>query len=226
MSAFREQITDFTRQLGAMAAKQLADLAKAETAKILAAQTARRGIAPGIETAVDGDRSKSIDQVKPGGTIFEQFDYRREIVQVCFDELRARSPRSALEKAEGHYADKHYVLLDGQPLAPLTLPTQEQLWATQVVMISNPQPYARRLEVGRTVRQVEPHIFEGAMLAVRREYGPVAKFDFKYIDLSDAYVLKTNTFRTGRNGRSTASLRRDRSRGAAIQYPAIVIARS
>jgi hypothetical protein len=68
------------------------------------------------------------------------------------------------------------------------------------------------------VRQVEPHIFEGAMMAVRRVYSSIAYIDFTYVDLENPYVAVTNRFR--RRERE-----RDRGRGVAIRYPAITIER-
>lgn len=207
MPAFEREFTVFVNALNQEASKAVAAAARNGVAQIVGEQAARRGINPGIVSAVDGDRNKKFEDVRPDGQIIVLFDYLPEIVTAIFEELRARSPIGPSEG--GHYRNEHFAQLDGIGLQPLTVPTAEQAAKATRITVTNPMPYARKLEVGTTrdggsfVVQVNPHIYESAMAVVRREFSGVAKISFNYVDLQGAYV----------------------SKGKAIRYPAIHIDR-
>lgn len=187
--AFNQIFTLHVKSLGPAASEELAKAAHEMESKILREQTARRGIEPYHIDVVDGDRGKPFEAVRPDGRIDILFDYRSEIVAACFEELRARSP-----VVSGAYRDSHFAQLDGKGLPPLTVPSADQIKSVSTIVVTNPLPYSRKLEVGLTeggspfVKQVEPHIFESAMKAVRSEFGAVAKIKFTFVDLEGAYV--------------------------------------
>jgi hypothetical protein len=58
---------------------------------------------------------------------------------------------------------------------------------TREVVISNPVPYARKIEIGKTrsgrpfVIQVPPRIYERAAMALRSKYRNVASIRFTYM---------------------------------------------
>lgn len=219
--AFVKEFRLHTDKLNKAAAEQLARMAREGEARIISDQRARKGIDPGHIEAVDGVQGRPFEEVKPGGMIVANFDYRSEIVAACFDELKARSP-----VVSGEYIKNHFCIIDGKGLPPLTVPTAAQVAAADRIYVTNPMHYARRLEVGLTedgqpfVKQVDPHIFEAATEAVADVYGKSAYIWFTYIDLENAYVLKFDNARELRRRRKAYGNHRA---GSAVQYPAILI---
>jgi hypothetical protein len=197
--AFEKEFTVFVNALNKEASKAVAQAARDGQKEITGEQQTRRGVAPGVISAVDGDQSKKFEDVRPDGQIILLFNYGPEIVKAAFEELVARSPIGPAEG--GHYRDEHFVQLDGTGLAPMTVPTAEQLAKVSRIVITNPMPYARKLEVGVTqsggpfVKDVNPHIFESVMQIIRREFNAAAKISFNYVDLASAYVSKAGTMR-------------------------------
>lgn len=224
MPAWQREFQVFVDSINAEASKQIAAAARQGQADIVAQESARRGIQPGVTGVVDGTRGKDFDQVRPDGQIVLLFDYFPEIAAALFAELKARSPKGPT----GAYESKHFAMVDGQPLAPLTLPQRDVAKDAQQMVITNPMRYARRLEVGKTegggtyIKNAKPYIFESAMQAVRREFRNVANFDFTYIDLPEGEQAYTT--------RKTAPKRkakRSRQHGAyTIQFPAITVDRA
>ena len=222
MPGFDETFTVFVKSLGkqasqAMAAKAMEVQANAETAG-----TTLGGAKPGTYRYVDGVLGAPLENVRPTGSIVLQFDHRPSAVAALFAALRARSPSDS-----GRYRDAHFALLDGVAMDPLEHPSAAELVGVRRVTLSNPQPYARRLEIaldksGRPfVKQVLPRIFESAMIAVRPVFAGLLRMDFTYIDLSGAYVATTNMFR--RRNKSGRFRDKDRGKGISIRYPAITI---
>jgi hypothetical protein len=199
MPAFQQDFILFRKALDAEASRAVAQAARDGERDIKADQATRRGIAPGVVSAVDGVQGRAYEAVKPNGVIVELFDYRAEIVYACFQELVARSPIGPEEG--GHYRNEHFAMLDGAGLQPMTVATAQQLANVARITITNTMPYARKLEVGVTkdgspfVHSGEPHIYESAMQPVRREFGGVAKISFGYADLANAYVGKHGQMR-------------------------------
>lgn len=216
MGAFQTDIQVFVDAMGPAAAEMLRQAAQDEEDKVEADQSSRRGIRPFTHIAVDGIAVTGFQSVKATSIVFEYWDYRAEIIKACFEELRHRSPVQS-----GTYRDSFYASLDGQDLEPLVVPQPAQLANVTEVIITNPVPYARRLEVGLTksgaafVKQVDPHIVESAMQVVRKEFGSVAKFDFAFVDRVAGY--RNRTAFGSRHGR------RSRGVGSAVRYPAILI---
>lgn len=218
MGSFQSGVTVFVKDLGPQASALLAEAAIEERTKVENEQAGRRGIKPWTSWAVDGVADAPFENVKPNGVIVEYWDYRSEIVYACFRELLARSPRGP--EAGGHYRDNFVALLDGIGLPPLVTPTAAQLRGVTEIIITNTTPYARRLEVALTksgrafVQQVEPHIVQSAMMAVRQEFSVVATFEFNYVERGNAYIRRTN-FKRGSGHKGGA--------GLAVTYPAIII---
>jgi len=219
--AFNQAFRIHVKSIGPAASQELARAARSGETTILRDQTVRRGIIPGHTEAVDGQRGRPFESVKPDGQIVAVFDYRAEIVAACFEELRARSP-----VVSGDFRDSHFCQLDGQGLPPLTVPTAQQVKAVTMITVTNPLPYARKLEVGLTeggapfVKQVDPHIFESAAVAVKREFAGVARIKFSYVDLEGAYVpVAARAARRAVLGGARVAKRATQ----AIRYPAIFI---
>lgn len=212
MPAFQQDFILFRRALDAEASRVVAQAAREGERDIKADQASRRGVAPGVVSAVDGVQGRSYESVKPDGVIALLFDYRAEIVAALFSELVARSPIGPEEG--GHYRNEHFAMLDGTGLTPLSVPSAEQLAGVSRVTLTNTMPYARKLEVGVTkdgspfILHGEPHIFQSAMAPVQREFSGVAKFSFGFVDLTNAPTVR------GSSGKR-----------ALLRYPAIHIDR-
>jgi hypothetical protein len=197
--AFEKEFTVFVDALNKDASLKIAQAAREGQREITGQQTGRRGLAPGVISAVDGDQGKKFEQVRPDGQIVLLFSYLPEIIYAGFQELVARSPIGPAEG--GHYRDEHFVQLDGAGLAPMTVPTAEQVAKVTRATLTNPMPYSRKLEVGITrdgspfVEDVEPHIYESVAAILRREWSGAAKITFGYVDLAGAHVSKGKAVR-------------------------------
>lgn len=148
-------------------------------ARIMGEATARVGYAPQWEAYANRSGNANLDSVILPGPIVYRYRYFTEIAEVVLAALQRLSPvRSGL------YAKSHTIYVDGTPVAraPRTL--------TQEIIISNPVPYARKLEIGKTksgrafVIQVPNRIYERVASALRSRYGKVAKVKFAYIRIA------------------------------------------
>jgi hypothetical protein len=163
----------------------------------------------GYRQIVDGIEGATLTAVKPDGVIVFAWQYLGAVVQEIRAALIARSPRDT-----GEYIAGIVTLVDGHEGDPEAIDSE----AREVQIVAT-VPYARRLEVGKRkdgspfVVQVAPHIVEETAIVGRRLYGDLAMITFGYVDLSDAYALRT-----------AASHRRVRGRLVTdVRYPAITI---
>lgn len=231
LAALRQTVTvDWPRAAEQQARMALLKIAREGHAKTLAEQARRAGIAPDFEAFANQPGNSNLDSVKLPGPIIYRYDYRREIVAVALEALRRASPRKS-----GRYAESHTIYLNGIAVdrLPARLNRGDEIW------ISNPVPYARRLEVGKTkagrdfVIRVKPRIYESVVKApvnLRGRYGNAAKVEFDYIDIPGAWVIKgrlTSHYQTrGKSGKGELRQRkRQQSRriGQKIRAPAIII---
>jgi hypothetical protein len=80
------------------------------------------------------------------------------------------------------------------------------------LILTNDQPYSRKIEIGRMVMRVPPGIVEDTRQAVMRRFGNVIQAQKRFIPLAGAYTLKTSSGR-----------RKDRQAGRELSYPALVV---
>lgn len=192
--------------------------------KIMQSQTARAGVPPDFIDYANTPGNTDLNSVTLPGPIVFKYKYLREICEVALDELRRASPVDS-----GEYVRSHTLFIDGAAVEvfPPGYPKFTE------VMISNPVPYARKLEVGKTesgrafVIQVEPHIYERVVDNVLKpRYGNVAKISFGFASLPDAYRLKfdqvSRRFKGG-VGRISRRIKPDRAAGSAVTAPTIFI---
>ena len=163
----------------------------------------------GYRQIVDGAEGAPLTDVRPDGVIVFAWQYLGEVVQDTYGALVNRSPRDT-----GAYIGGILVIADGQETTAENLPTD-----AQEVLIVASVPYARRLEVGKRksggsfVVQVASHIVEETAIVARQLYGDLAAITFTYVDLSNAYALRTAASHRRRHGRLVTD----------VQYPAIRI---
>jgi hypothetical protein len=229
LQSFRRRVTiDFPARAREAAQKRLVQVARQGHARIMAEQTARSGIAPDWDAYANTPGNPNLDSVVLPGPIVFRYRYHREIIVAALDMLRQASPVQS-----GKYRNSHTLFIDFQAVKAIP----ERLVAGQDVMISNPVPYARRLEVGKRtdgrpfVFQVDPHIYERVAYDLKAKFGRVARIEFTYADLPGAWVIKgrlpqrywtTRAARTA-SGRKAVFRKRYQKAGSKVRAPAIVI---
>jgi len=165
------------------------------------------------QTFVNGRAGVAEEQVKLPGPITYVFNWLDPVVHFAVSYLRARSP-----KQSGLYRASFFVMVNGARIRPGTpIPPDAE------VIVTNDQPYARKIDVGAMKMSVPPHLFNDASNAVKNEFKGVVKVTVKYIGLSNGYVLRRSTRRhshTGHVGVRQDSFARG---GEQINYPALVI---
>lgn len=167
----------------------------------------------GFVRTVDGAVGAPEEAVKPDGLIV--YDYQRLdiVVQFALDTLRTLSPHRS-----GAYQEAHTVMINHAAVSPpyAISPTDE-------VMIVNPEPYARKIEVGHMHMLVPgtDRVYQQAKQVIDRTYQELVETEFTYVDLPDAQNL-AGRFSPGVQPQSRVRLQKDTRRGAAPQFPALI----
>jgi hypothetical protein len=226
-------------------AAQLAAFAKSE----LAAAIQRGDASPPYETVVNGRVGAAEESVIPPGPIVYVFSGGNlwpAVIGFALDYLQRRSPvdsgdyrNSFVVIADGRIKGGSYAgvyrraLLGGKVQGPTDIP------ASAKVIITNTQPYTRKIEMGAMRMSVPPGLFKDAESAVAGEYGEVVSVSTQFLRLHSGiapdlpYILK-GAGRVGRAvrsrqssayraGRSTLTLRRDSRAGQPLTYPSLVL---
>jgi hypothetical protein len=175
----------------------------AKTARAALAKAQAAGEAPAnYVRSVNGRIGAAEESVVPPGPIVYSFQWWPEIVTYALAFAEARSP-----VLSGRFKASWFVLVNGSQVTDF----DEILFDAEVIL-TNDQPYARKLEIGRIRARVPPGIVEDTVSAVRRRFGDIISAQRKFINLAGAYRLKTSSGR-----------RRDRQVGRVISYPAAVM---
>jgi hypothetical protein len=172
-------------------------LEPAQIAKVLA-DFARKGLAEALEdgsgsprykTIVNGRVGASEDTVSPPGPIVYQFDWLLGVKAYALSFLEQRAPIES-----GHYRRSFVAMANGRVLGPDDEPP-----IGAELIITNPVPYSRKIEVGAMRRmRVPPGVFEAARQGINRRYGNLVKCELQYLALPGAWRLKTGSRRKGR----------------------------
>lgn len=234
LAAFRRTITvDWPQATAANAKDLLLRTARKGHADIMATGAARAGFTPDFEAYANSPGNPNLDGVTLPGPIVFNYDYRREIVEWALGALYKASPIQS-----GEYVASHTIYVDGQPVDALPDPLPQGAR----IMLANPVPYARRLEVGKTkagrdfVLQVEPRIYERVAKGVLMpRFGTLAKISYGYADLPNAHTIKgglsshyqtsERRLRRGKLGPAGALKlkKRNQRTGSTVKAPAIFI---
>lgn len=102
----------------------------------------------------------------------------QDVVDFALQTLRERSPvGSGDDEHPGLYRDSHIVFLNGRVVQGGDVGAFRP---GDQINISNPVPYARKIEIGRLTMSVPPHIYEDAAAIVGGRFGnrAVVKFTF------------------------------------------------
>lgn len=220
--AIRKKITiDWPRIQDEQAKKLLIRTAKEGNAETLREQRQRNGYTPDFIAYANTPSNTNIDAVIIPGPIVFTYRYHREIISEALRELRAASPF-----VSGDYIRSHLLFVNGVQFDELP-----QVKSGDVVMIANTQPYARRLEIGKTksgrafILQVPDRIYERVARNLKSRYRQVAQITFGYTDLPGSFIARGKLSPTygvmGKGG--SVSQRARRQRTGAIRYPSIKI---
>ena len=188
------------------------------------AQTEMRQGGGKAEVYANRPGNTNLESVVLPGPIVAIFDSRRRIAIEALDLLRQASPVQS-----GRYRNAHMILLNGAQVSELPA----ALKATDRIVIVNPVPYARRIEIGKTeagrdfVMQVPNRIYERvAKSKLMPKYRNVARIQFNYIELTGAATIKGKlgaTYAVKTKAGRTVQRKRRQQTGKAVMAPAIFI---
>jgi hypothetical protein len=181
---------------------RLAQYAKQELAKALA-----EGASQTYDRYVNGRIGAVEESVQAPGPIVYVFTNWPLIINTALEELRKRAPRRS-----GRYAASFIVLADQKLVTDY-----RNIPAGAEVIITNTQPYVRRIEVGAN-RSKGKRMFDQTKNVLNRRFKEAFRSETRFLDIQSGvapgvpYVLKYS-----------AGRRRDRQAGMPISYPAVVI---
>jgi hypothetical protein len=183
---------------------------------------ATQGLEPTWEAYANSPGNSDLQSVRLPGPIVYNYRYLSELIQFALDELYRQSPA-----VSGAYRDSHAIYVNDQPQGhtiPKTINRGDRIY------ISNPVPYARRLEVGRTesgrafLISVPNRIYSRVTELTKAEGKGRAKVSMRFVDIG-AWTLKADQpsrYRTTRGTYRTSPRQRlDRVTGSAVTSPAI-----
>jgi hypothetical protein len=130
--------------------------------------------------------------------IIFRYGAMQDVVDFALAILRDRSPvGSNGDKHPGLYRDSHKVFLNGHVVEDVSG------WRPgDQINISNPVPYARKIEAGRGKMTVPGHVYEDAALIVAGRFGNKAavRFTFMPVRFGDvqAFAAFSRRIRPGR----------------------------
>jgi hypothetical protein len=180
IQAFRRTITvEWPKQWNAAGKEVLLREARKMHAEIMNDARRQSGYFPQWEAYANRPGNRNLESVILPGPIVYLYRYATEVVENAITVLQRISPvRSGL------YAKSHTIYVDGHEVA--RAPTD----ITREVVISNPVPYARKIEIGKTrsgrpfVIQVPNRIYERTARALQQKYRNVATVKFTYMAIA------------------------------------------
>ncbi|MCE7028937.1 hypothetical protein [Jiella avicenniae] len=184
-------------------AQRLAETAQAEIDRAKEINRRAFGADAKHEITVDGRRGAPVQSVRPGGIVFAEWHFMREVLVYIGEQLLQASP-----VLTGRYSRSHILLVDGvEHLTTDDLPED----AGEYVFL-NTQPYSRKIEGagGRPPLsdQAPDGVFEVIAGMAHHRFGNIADIRFGWRALADA------------PGQSTASKRKAER---ASRTPAIIV---
>jgi hypothetical protein len=181
-----------------------------------------KGLEPYWEAYANRPGNSNLETVVLPGPIVYNYRYLSDLIQYALDELRKQSPIDS-----GKYKNSHTVYVNGSPVGN-TVPKNIQ--PGDQIMIANPVPYARRLEVGRARHGARPflisvpnRIYERVVDMVKAHGKGRSKVRMAYVDLG-AWTLRQDQktlIKTPRGYGYSKRQRPDRVAGSVVKSPAI-----
>jgi hypothetical protein len=157
-------------------------------------------------TTVNDRVGASIQSVEPPGPIVYTAVWWPEILEYGLSYAAERSP-----VLSGRFRRSWFAMENGTPVTDFdAIPLNAEC------IITNDQPYSRKIEVGHMHMSVPPGVVEDLVSALRRKFGNLITVRRRFIPLEGAYVTK----------RASRRRRRARPGGRVLSYPAAVITMS
>lgn len=184
----------------------LAKFAKADLARVI---ETGEGTAT-FERIVNGRQGASEDSVIAPGPIVYLFSWWEAIIKVALTALVAASPRKT-----GRYASSFIVIVNGRVTTDFS-----NIEPSAEVIITNPQPYVRKIQVGAMQMSVPARMFERARSAISSKYTQkLVSVQVTFLNIESGvhplipYTLKGHS----------RSRRKDTKSGQPLTYPALVL---
>jgi hypothetical protein len=187
------------------------------------------------DTFVDGREGAREETTRPGGAVEYRFNSWDKIIRESMLQLAMASPMD-----DGDFVRAWTLAVNGKPWTG----DYEDIPLDADVMIVNPLPYARKVEVGAMKLSVPAHPIERARQRLLRKYqntyfGKTFVFlpaSFATLGYETPYILQGHAHRTPvqqsrrssafRQGRAFLMPRRDTQKGQQVTYPALTISLS
>lgn len=161
---------------------------------------------------VNGRAGASESTVVPPGPILYEFQWWKEIVEFGLAALVTRSPEKS-----GRYKRSWFAMVNGVVVSDYdAIPVEAD------VILTNNQPYSRKIEVGHMVMSVPPGVVEDCKRTIMGRFGNMITVKATMITLPGGYVLKGH-FRKGVRPNARTKLRKDTQSGAQMTYPALAL---
>jgi len=167
---------------------------------------------PLYDKFVNGRAGIEEEAVDPPGPIVYLFRWWRDIIEFGLETLRDRSPVRS-----GRYKDSWYCMVDD-----VRVTDYDSISAQARVVLTNDQPYSRKIDVGFMDMSVPPHVVEDARKTMMRRFGNLVTIRAAMIHLPNGYVLR-GVFRRGIRQNSRRKLYKDTRAGALMTYPSLVL---
>lgn len=215
MTVIRQSVSFSIKDVanGAMISSLLAQKAQEARDKLIADQRAPSSYV----TIVDGVRGADESSVRPDGYILYEFNLLGLAAAFAFSFAQAHSPVGKAGGA-GTYRNSWIVLVDGR----LWRNPLDTIPSGSTVAITNHTPYHRKIDTGAQ-RTIGFKVTEDIRQAVMKKF-PTLKAERQFWNLPGGYILKgTHRPQSKRAGRAALAPRSDRTAGAKMTYPTVVI---
>lgn len=149
--------------------RALAQFAREQIDEAKQTNRAALGRVPRYVVAVDGRAGGLLDEVRPDGVIVAEFEVLNDALAWIGEQLLHHSPVRS-----GRYQASHTLLADGVEIEwGATIPAAEEY------VFINTQPYARKIEAGRS-SQAPDGVYQAVATLAARRFGNIAKITFGY----------------------------------------------
>ncbi|WP_065091636.1 hypothetical protein [Rhizobium leucaenae] len=204
----------------------LAKFAKAELARVIQSGEGSKAYA----RFVNGSAGLAEEAVKAPGPIVYVFSWWQGIIQDALTALIAASPTKT-----GRFVRSFVVIVNGRLVTDFS-----EIDTGSEVIITNAQPYVRKIQVGAMKMSVPPRIFDQARKALFAKYTQqFLSCQVTFLNIESGvhplipYVLKghqrtvavrkSSRSSAHRAGRTTLARRKDTVAGQPLTYPALVL---
>lgn len=185
----------------------------AREARRLLAEAQAAGEAPRrYQRFVNGREGVAEDRVIPPGPIVYNFSWLPEVVVYALGYAEGRSP-----VLSGRYKKSWFAMVGTEIVTDY-----EAIDMDAEVIITNNQPYSRKIDVGHMKMSVPPGIAEDVRQTVMRRFGNVVVAERRLVHLPNPYILK-GRFSRGVRTFARTKLKPDVGAGREMTYPAVVI---